>query len=231
MPLCVKNWSVVPTRSSRFRRVLVMVAATMVPFACSSATPPVVLREGSVPRPTGTPIASPDIRGPVEPNAHVTYVTDGDTITVRFTKPPRSTRSEGVEPSETETVLAKGDTRVRLIGIDTPESKRPNTPIECFAKESGSALAGLIPVGTAVRIELDVEHRDTYGRLLGYVFRSADGLFVNHEMVRAGMAAALTYPPNVAYADQLVGAATGARESRVGLWSRCASEHEPTETP
>jgi micrococcal nuclease len=150
-------------------------------------------------------------KGPLQPNGTVTHLVDGDTVDVAFTT--------GNGKPSTE--------RIRLIGIDTPETKRPNTPVECFGKEASSALAALIPVGTAVLIERDVEERDRYGRLLGYVFRASDGLFVNHEMVRAGMAAPYTFPPNIAYVDVFAAAGDASRAAAAGLWSRCESGHTP----
>ena len=151
-------------------------------------------------------IAAPDIRGPMDANASVLHITDGDTVILQID----STKEH-----------------VRLIGIDTPESKKPNTPIECFAKQASAALESLIPVGTEIRVERDVEERDRYGRLLGYLFRASDGLFVNYEMARTGMAVPLTFPPNVANADRFVEAGSAAQDNHIGLWSACASGHEP----
>jgi micrococcal nuclease len=150
-------------------------------------------------------------KGPLQPNGTVTHLVDGDTVDVAFTT--------GNGKSNTE--------RIRLIGIDTPETKRPNTPVECFGREASSALAALIPIGTKVLIERDLEERDRYGRLLGYVFRSSDGLFVNHEMVRAGMATPYTFPPNIAYVDVFAAAGDASRAAAAGLWSRCESGHTP----
>ena len=150
-------------------------------------------------------------KGPLKANGTVTHLVDGDTVDVAF--------STGTGKPSTE--------RIRLIGIDTPETKRPDTPVECFGREASSALAALIPIGTAVLIERDVEERDRYGRLLGYVFRASDGLFVNHEMVRAGMATAYTFPPNIAYVDVFAAAGDASRAAAAGLWSRCESGHTP----
>src|SRR5947209_3542513 len=76
--------------------------------------------------------------------------------------------------------------RVRLLGIDTPESVRPNTPVQCFALEASARTKALLPKGTAVSVMGDVERRDRYGRLLAYVFRHGDGLFINLELAREG---------------------------------------------
>lgn len=173
-------------------------------------TVPSVAITDTSPPPTIGPLPA---SGPVEANAVVEHVVDGDTIDVRLGSASGS--ATGTEE------------RVRLIGIDTPESKKPNTPVECFALEASAGTAQLLPVGTPVRLEQDVEARDRYGRLLAYVRRASDGLFVNLELARAGYASVLTYPPNVAHTDEFVTAVAAARASGVGLWGRCESGHEP----
>ena len=110
---------------------------------------------------------------------------------------------------------------MRLIGIDTPESVDPRTPVECFGKEAAAHLAELIPVGTDVRLVRDVEARDRYGRLLAYVYRASDDLFVNLAMARDGYAAQATFPPNVAHVEDITRAVAEARDAGRGLWSAC----------
>ena len=132
--------------------------------------------------------------------AKVLRVVDGDTIRVRV-------------DGRTE--------RVRYIGVDTPESVKPGTPVECFAKRAAAANAALV-AGREVRLVGDVERRDRYGRLLAYVYREPDGAFVNAELVRGGYARTLTIAPNVAHARQLAQLARAARESGRGLWTACA---------
>jgi len=113
------------------------------------------------------------------------------------------------------------DERIRLIGIDTPESVKPNTPVQCFAIEASARTKALLPAGTVVRLERDAELRDRYKRLLAYVYRQPDGLFVNLVLAREGFALPYTFPPNVAHADDFVAAASEARQAHRGLWSRC----------
>ncbi len=101
--------------------------------------------------------------------------------------------------------------RVRLIGIDTPElSQRP------YGGQARRALEKLLPPGAQVQLERDVEPVDRYGRLLAYVWR--DSILVNWEMLRAGWAVLLTYPPNVRYVEAFQEAQRAAREERRGLW-------------
>lgn len=139
--------------------------------------------------------------GASAPAAVVTGVVDGDTIDVR---------------------VGGRDERVRLIGIDTPESVRPDSPVECFGPEASAHMAELLAVGTPVRLVRDVEARDDYGRLLAYVYRASDDLFVNLELVRAGLARPLPIRPNVTFADDFVEAAREAQAAGRGLWSACA---------
>lgn len=131
--------------------------------------------------------------------ARVVRVVDGDTILV---------------------ALPSGEERVRYIGIDTPESVKPGSPVECFAKRA-SAFNERLVAGERVRLVRDVEQRDRYGRLLAYVYRVRDGLFVNAELVRRGYATAVTFPPNVAHERDFRRLAERARLSGRGLWSEC----------
>ena len=74
--------------------------------------------------------------------------------------------------------LRSGEEPVRYIGIDTPESVKPGAPVECFAKRATAYNERLV-AGERIRLVYDVERRDRYGRLLAYVYRARDGLFVN----------------------------------------------------
>lgn len=140
------------------------------------------------------------------PNAVVERVVDGDTIVARI-----GNRSE----------------TVRLIGLDAPESVAPTRPVQCFGTEAALFLAAVLPAGTEITLLRDVEARDIYDRLLGYVVRSSDGLFVNLEVVASGYAAALTYPPNDHYAHVFDRAETEAAASDRGLWRACGGPDVP----
>ena len=138
--------------------------------------------------------------------ATVVQVVDGDTIDVEI-----GGRSE----------------RVRLIGIDTPETKRPDTPIECYGPEASAFTTSLLPVGAKVRIECEVVGRDDYGRLLGYVHlvagSTAPSVFVNMEVIERGFARPLTIEPNSTFAREFASAARRAERSDLGLWAACSS--------
>lgn len=145
------------------------------------------------------------------PNAVVERVVDGDTVTVF--------------PIAGDGAVGAGEPeRVRLIGIDTPESVDPRQPVECFGKEASARLEQLAPPGTRVRLERDAEERDRYDRLLAYVYRASDGAFLNLRMVADGYAHTLTIAPNVTYADRFRQAEREARAESLGLWSACPPE-------
>ena len=139
-------------------------------------------------------------------NAVVERPVDGDTIRVRL----------GGADGARE--------RVRLIGVDTPETRDPRRPVQCFGKEAAGFTARTLPAGEAVRLVRDVEARDRFGRVLAYVYRARDDLFVNLALVEQGFAQVLTIPPNVAHAEQFVAAATRARQEGRGLWGACTSD-------
>jgi micrococcal nuclease len=119
-----------------------------------------------------------------------------------------------------DTIVLSGGERVRYIGVDTPESVKPGTPVQCFAKAASHENQRLVG-GERVRLRYDAERRDRYGRLLAYVYRARDGLFVNAELVRRGFATTLTIPPNVAHAADFRKLARNARTQGRGLWSAC----------
>ena len=129
---------------------------------------------------------------------------------------------------DTVDVRLKGETeRVRLIGIDTPESVAHGRPVECFGMEAKDRLAALLPAGTAVRLERDVEARDRYGRLLAYVYRSSDGVHVNLLLVEEGYAESRAFQPNVAHQPALDRAESDARSAHRGLWPACGGTDAP----
>ena len=132
-------------------------------------------------------------------SARVVRVVDGDTVKVR--------------------AGGRNDT-VRYIGDDTPESKKPGTPVQCFAL-AASAYNSRLVAGREVELRVGAEARDRYGRLLAYVYRRPDGLFVNAALVRGGYATLLTIPPNVAHADLFRALQRRARDAHAGLWGAC----------
>lgn len=137
-------------------------------------------------------------------NGEVVGHVDGDTLDIAFDVDGR-------------TVVE----RVRLIGVDTPETKKPGTPVQCFGPEASARLVELLPEGSFVMADRDVEARDDYGRLLAYVRRASDGVLVNDVLVREGFARTLFIAPNLALQSDLLAAERSARAERRGLWSAC----------
>jgi len=141
----------------------------------------------------------------------IIQIVDGDTLTIQH-----NGRAE----------------KIRLIGIDAPESNinnktkkdaaRGNGDIDTITKMGKDAtrfVKKIVKPGDPVTIEFDKQTRDKYGRLLGYVYLS-NGKMLNEEIVKAGYANLLTYPPNVKYQDRFLKAYREARENSRGLWAK-----------
>jgi endonuclease YncB( thermonuclease family) len=107
--------------------------------------------------------------------------------------------------------------RVRVIGVDTPETVAPNRPVEPYGRQA-SSFAERHLTGATVRLAGDAEPRDRYGRLLAYVWL-ADGTFWNALLVAEGYAQQLTVPPNVTYAGLFRRLGAEARRQDRGLWA------------
>lgn len=119
-------------------------------------------------------------------------------------------------------LIGRRATRVRLIGVDAPETWRRH---DCFGAEATRALRGMLPPGSRVRVAGDREPTDRYGRRLLYLWAPANGpppSFVPAALVRAGLARAMDVPPNSRYAAVLGATERAARRSRLGLWGACA---------
>lgn len=108
--------------------------------------------------------------------------------------------------------------RVRLIGIDAPESVHPDAERNVEYGKISSAYTTSMLDEHDVYIELDVEERDQYGRLLAYVY--LDGTMFNKLLLQKGHAVVSTYPPNVKYVDDLTALQEEARENGDGLWNQ-----------
>lgn len=138
----------------------------------------------------------------------VVKVIDGDTIDVR---------------------LGREITRIRLLGIDTPETKDPRKPVQCFGPEASHRTTELLPLGTIVHLESDRETHDVFGRTLAYVHRS-DGLFINLSLVTDGYADVLTIAPNGSHSAEFGAAAAAAKAAAKGLWAACGGPGRPAAT-
>lgn len=113
----------------------------------------------------------------------------------------------------------------RLIGLQAPEMDGPWTDKECYGPEAKAFLQELLPVGTTVYAQLDVEDEDPNGRRLRHVFiyeeDTRDAFLVSEILVLGGFAVARSYPPNTLYDDVLAEAQELARNQDEGLWDSC----------
>lgn len=139
-----------------------------------------------------------------------------------FGPPERTARSVSqqrfcVRVIDGDTIELDGGERVRLIGVDTPETVDPRRPVQYFGKEA-SAFTRRMVEGKDVRLEQDQETRDQYGRTLAYVYLP-DGTFLNAEIIREGYGHAYVRFP-FRYERQFVELEREAREKGRGLWGR-----------
>mgnify|MGYP000892792595 CR=1 FL=1 len=136
--------------------------------------------------------------------ARVVRVIDGDTVEVE--------------------IDGKRET-VRMIGVDTPETVHPEKEVEYYGKEASNFTKSKLE-GKDVQLELDVQERDRYGRLLAYIW--VGGELFNETLVKEGYAKVSTYPPNVKYVDRFTAAEREAREAGRGLWA--GQNEQPVKT-
>lgn len=138
--------------------------------------------------------------------------------------PPRAFDAtvERVVDGDTFIALRRGERlRVRLIGVDAPESVQPNAPVECWGPQSSRVLSRLLPVGSRVRAAY--QHggrRDRYDRELWDVWLG-DGRFVQAVLVRRGAAEAVAYRPQVEHAEVLAHLDAAATTAGRGLHGAC----------
>ncbi len=190
-------------------RMAAPVLALVLSVASALVAPAVALPGTSA---TPTPIVESIPGGATETT--VASVSDGDTIRVDL-------------GGETKTV--------RLILIDTPETRKPNSPVECFGSEATARVKALLPEGTTVYLERDVSEADRYGRLLRYVWvpegGTDRGYLLDERLVREGYAALYTYPPDVKYVERIRAAQQAAVAEQAGLWGKCGGTNTPLNGP
>jgi len=162
------------------------------------------------PTPTPSATAATATPSPVSIDgdpAVVTRVVDGDTI---------------------HATVDGADEKIRIIGLDSPETNKPDTPVECFAREATAAAERLLPIGTHIRLQADPtqDSRDRYDRLLAHVILP-DGRLFAEVMIETGFATHYVYDdaPSI-HADRLSAAQDRAIAAEAGLWSSatCAGD-------
>lgn len=140
----------------------------------------------------------PDLAKYEGKTCRVVHVSDGDTLDVDI--------PDG----------SHGHTRIRLWGVDTPESVKPNTPVQHFGREA-SDFTKKTAMDQMVRLELNpVRTRDKYGRLLAYVYLP-DGRMLNRVLVEEGYGYA---DPRFdhKYKTEFRHLQAQAKSARLGLW-------------
>ncbi len=178
---------------------------------------------GSPPAPAGSTSASAGSA------LGVAASTDDDTI------PEGAERAKVVSVVDGDTIKVERESgqvkTVRLLLIDTPETRDPNDPVECYGAEATKRTKAMLPKGRTVYLEKDVSDTDRYKRLLRYVwFKGAkDGkaYLANELLVKEGYAALSTYPPDVARVEQIRDAEREARAEERGLWAACGGIDTP----
>jgi micrococcal nuclease len=138
--------------------------------------------------------------GPDGPLARVTSVIDGDTLDV---------------------ALEGRHERVRLLGVDTPETVDPHKPVGCYGPEAAAFTARRL-AGRSVRLRFDRQRRDRYGRLLAYL--EIGGRRFNDELLAGGYAKLLVIPPNGRHGRAMLDLELAARSAGRGLWSACGRD-------
>lgn len=189
-------------------RALLVMSLALTAAGCATSSEPVAPSTSRTPPPTDTTSTSP---APSRPRGEVmrgqvVYVSDGDTIGVRL---------DGVVR------------RVRLLGIDAPETKDPDAPVACYGPEASARAHVLMPRGASMTIVTDPtqDRIDTFGRLLAYVFRTGQSRPINQQLVIDGAARVYVYRrsrPPLRTADFRRAEAT-ARAAKRGLWGACSA--------
>ena len=136
------------------------------------------------------------LSGPDDDHGTVVRVVDGDTLIAE---------------------VAGEETTIRLLNIDTPETKDPDLPVQCLGPEATAFLTDRLPAGTEIDLEYDEEREDRYGRTLAGVF--TDDSLVNAEIAAAGLGVPVLFEPNDRFLDEVEKAARAAEREAVGLYA------------
>jgi micrococcal nuclease len=129
-------------------------------------------------------------------------------------------KAQVIEVVDGDTFKAKiGDKEetVRLILVDTPETKHPNKPKQPFGEEASNLTGELLTHGTTVELEYDAEQRDKYNRVLAYVYVNGESL--QEKLLSEGLARVAVYPPNTKYQEKFESIQEEAKNKKVGIWS------------
>lgn len=180
---------------------LVSIAVLAVAFVMFFLPQPRASDAGSSPTPaTTSPQAPGSAAVPPVPTEHgvVSHLVDGDTLDV---------------------TLNGARTRIRLLNVDTPETVRHNTPVQCMGPEASARLRQLAPIGSIVGLAFDVERLDKYGRTLATLV-TPSGQNASEVLAQEGLGRAVRYGANEAGYAIVVAAVKRAQAANLGMWSR-----------
>ena len=202
------------TRIPRRRPAFLLVAVVAFAGCGATAGPPTspTIQPTTVPAPTHDGASLPPSFAPIDVSvgrpATVIRVVDGDTLHAR---------------------VDGRDEKVRIIGMDSPETEKPDTPVECFAKQATAEAKKLLRPGDRITLQPDPtqDTRDRFGRLLAHVLL-ADGSLFAETMIRHGWAVHYVYDgvPSI-YAERLEAAQDAAKAEQAGLWSPTTCNGDP----
>lgn len=190
--------------------VLLLIALGVMVSGCGS-------RAGELAVPTRTPDAGDTFtvdgamprKLPADAEKMIVHrVVDGDTVQLTYPNDPRQHYYV-----------------TRIVGINAPESVKPNSPVECYGLEASKRLKELLPVGAVVYAERDVTDKDQYGRRLRHLWildaDTNEAFLVSEILVRGGYADARQYRPDDLFDGELSDAEKDAQHDKVGLWGAC----------
>ncbi len=145
-----------------------------------------------------------DAPEPAETGARVVRVVDGDTLIAR---------------------IDGADDRVRLLGVDAPESVTPDRPVECFGPQAAAEARRLLPDGARILLVADATQgrRDRFDRILAEVAREGEGVTVNEMLIAGGFAEVFRGDGRARLLPRLRAAERAARDAGLGLWGACRS--------
>lgn len=210
-------------RTGHWMMMLVLAAGALLPTACVAQQP---TSSSAINQGTTTAATRTEATSDVE---------DNDTFTVDGAQPHSL-------PADAEKMIVHkvvdGDTLqltypdddwyyvTRIIGINAPESVKPNSPVECYGPEASKRLKQLLPVGSVVWVSRDVSDEDQYGRRLRHVWivdgDTNEAFLVSEILVSGGYADARHYRPDDEFDDELATAEAEAQHDDVGMWGACS---------
>lgn len=203
---------------------IVLLATVLVACGAGAEEPTAVVVTNPTPLPTKPSSSPPSDSDPVLPAAKSSTQTGAPAMPSDLTF---AVVLQTIDGDTVDVSFNGAKERIRLIGIDTPETKHPSKPVECFGREASARASELMPIGQDVLLEFDPTQgeSDQYDRLLAFVWLP-DGRMINYELVAGGYAFEYTYNIPYKYQTQFQEAEQSARTQQRGLWAPTACNGE-----